>query len=101
MLAGWRGMSRKRTKQSVSAQAATKILVMRIYISNNAPNSLQAIANLAAICRECLENKFKLEVIDVLKYPLRALADGILVTPSLVKVSPSPAAKVMCCTRSE
>lgn len=68
---------------------------MRLYIANNAPNSLRAIANLEAICKEHLTDNFKLEIIDVLEYPLRALADGILVTPSLAKVSPSPAAKVI------
>ena len=35
------------------------------------------------------------EIIDVLEYPQRALADGVLVTPSLTKVSPSPSAKIV------
>jgi len=69
--------------------------VMRLYIANNAPNSVRAIANLEAICKEHLKDNFKLEIIDVLEYPLRALADGILVTPSLAKMSPSPAAKIV------
>jgi len=68
---------------------------MRLYIADNAPNSARAIANLEAICKEHLKDKFKLEIIDVLEYPQRALADGILVTPSLTKVSPSPAAKII------
>lgn len=68
---------------------------MRLYIAEGAPNSVQAVANLAAICKEHLEDKFKLEIIDVLQYPLRALADGILVTPSLAKLAPSPAAKIV------
>jgi circadian clock protein KaiB len=42
-----------------------------------------------------LKDNFKLEIIDVLEYPLRALADGIVVTPSLAKMSPSPAAKIV------
>jgi len=71
------------------------IVVMRLYIANNAPNSVRAIANLEAICKEHLKDNFKLEIIDVLEYPLRALADGILVTPSLAKMSPSPAAKIV------
>jgi circadian clock protein KaiB len=68
---------------------------MRLYIANNAPNSLRAIANLEAICKEHLKDNFKLEIIDVLETPLRALADGILVTPSLAKMSPSPATKIV------
>ena len=66
-----------------------------MYITSNAPNSVRAVANLAAICKEHLEDKFQLEIIDVLEYPLRAMADGIRVTPSLAKVSPSPAAKIV------
>jgi circadian clock protein KaiB len=94
-----RTMRRKQTKRSASGRPATSpvttTVVMRLYIANNAPNSVRAVANLAAICKEHLQDKFKLEVIDVLENPLRALAEGILVTPSLAKLSPSPAAKII------
>jgi circadian clock protein KaiB len=88
-------MRRKKTKRNASAPAVTTVVVMRLYIANNAPNSVRAIANLEAICKQHLKDNFKLEIIDVLETPLRALADGILVTPSLTKVSPSPAAKIV------
>jgi circadian clock protein KaiB len=68
---------------------------LRLYVADGAPNSVRAVANLAAICKEHLQFTFKLEIIDVLKFPLRALADGILVTPHLAKLSPSPAAKIV------
>lgn len=68
---------------------------MCLYIADSAPNSVQALANLEAICNEHLEGNFRLEVVDVLESPQRALADGILVTPSLAKLSPSPAAQVI------
>jgi len=87
-------MSRKQKDKAPKA-AVGMIVTMRLYIADNAPNSVQAVANLAAICKEHLGDKFKLEIIDVLEYPLRALADGILVTPSLTKLSPSPAATVV------
>lgn len=88
-------MRRKKKSGKSSAAAVTTEIVMRLYVANNAPNSLLAIANLAAICNEHLQNKFKLETIDVLAEPLRALADGILVTPSLAKLSPAPAVKII------
>jgi circadian clock protein KaiB len=72
-----------------------KIVVMRLYVVHSAPNSVQAIANLASICKEFLGDSFKLEIVDVLQDPLRALADGILVTPSLAKLSPAPATKIV------
>lgn len=83
------------TKTRTSDPAATTVIVLRLYIANNAPNSVRAVANLEAICREHLKDAFKLEIIDVLEYPKRALADGILVTPSLAKVAPSPTTRVV------
>ena len=50
---------------------------------------------LPIFCKEYLQDSFKLEIVDVLQFPLRALADGILVTPSLAKLSPSPTAKIV------
>ena len=88
-------MHRKKTKAKSPASAVTTAVVMRLYVVNSAPNSLLAIANLAAICKESLKDNFKLEIVDVLEQPLRALADGILVTPSLAKLSPSPAANIV------
>ena len=88
-------MRNKKTDRSASGPATATVVVMCLYIANSAPNSVRAIANLEAICNEHLKDNFKLEIIDVLEYPLRALADGIIVTPSLAKLSPSPAAKVV------
>ena len=88
-------MRRKKAKRGASGPAVTTVVVMRLYIADNAPNSIQAVANLAAICKQHLEGQFQLEIIDVIEYPLRALSDGILVTPSLAKLSPSPAAKII------
>ena len=90
-----RRMPRRKARRAAPGAAGTTVVVMRLYIANNAPNSLRAVANLDAICRQYLKDKFKLEIVDVLEYPLRALADGILVTPSLAKLSPAPAAKIV------
>jgi circadian clock protein KaiB len=88
-------MRPKKAKNRRSGRAVMAIVVMRLYIADGAPNSLKAIANLEAICKDHLGDSFELEIIDVLEFPLRALADGIVVTPSLAKLSPSPAAKVV------
>ena len=80
---------------AASVSTTTTVVVMCLYIADSAPNSLRAVANLEKICREHLVDNFKLEIVDVMEYPLRALADGILVTPSLAKLSPHPAAKVI------
>ena len=43
---------------------ATTVVVLRLYIAGGAPNSLLAIANLEAICREHLKGAHRLEVVD-------------------------------------
>ena len=88
-------MTRRRPKPRPPDPAVTTVVVLRLYIADSAPNSTRAIANLAAICKAHLGDNFELEIIDVLEYPQRALADGVLVTPSLTKVSPSPSAKIV------
>jgi circadian clock protein KaiB len=88
-------MSRSVKRDKVSETAATTAVVMRLYIAGGAPNSLLAIANLQAICREHLNGTHKVEIVDILEQPLRAMADGVLVTPSLTKVSPLPTANVV------
>jgi len=42
--------------------AATTVVLLRLYVTGRAPNSLQAIANLQAICKEHLKGSHKLEV---------------------------------------
>ena len=85
----------KKMKKGAVKEAVTTVVVMRLYIAGRAPNSVKAIANLEAICRQHLKDSYKLEIVDVCEHPRRALDDGILVTPSLAKVSPSPGANVI------
>jgi len=88
-------MPRKKAKSRKAVPALATLVVMRLYIAAGAPNSVKAVANLQAICKKHLLDGFKLEIIDVLEFPLRALADGILVTPSLSKIAPSPGTKIV------
>ena len=88
-------MARKQTKRVAADAPTSTVVVMVLYITESGPNSVQAIANLEAICEQHLKDNFRLEIVDVLEYPRRALADGIVVTPSLAKVSPLPVATVI------
>jgi len=88
-------MARKKKDRAASGPVAATAVVMVLYITDSGPNSVRAVANLEAICKEHLQDNFRLEIIDVLQYPLRALADGIVVTPSLAKLFPLPTATVV------
>lgn len=68
---------------------------LRLYIAGDTANSAQAIANLTALCQAHLLDRHEIEIVDVFLHPERALADGILMTPILIKVSPGPARRIV------
>ncbi len=70
-------------------------LSLRLYIAGNAPNSLRATANVRAICDEHFAAAHELEIVDMLAEPRRALADGIIVTPTPLKLLPLPVRRVI------
>jgi len=65
-------------------------LLLRLYVAGNGPNSSRALLNIKAICAEHFAAEHELEVVDMLKEPRRAMADGVIVTPTLLKLSPRP-----------
>jgi circadian clock protein KaiB len=77
------------------AAAPNTILALRLFVAGNAPNSLLAIANIKAICDLHFAARHEIEIVDLLKHPRRALTDGILVTPTLLKLSPLPVQRVI------
>lgn len=62
----------------------------RLYVAGTTPNSERAKVNLGALCRLHLQGRYKIEVVDIERHPERALVDGIYMTPTLIKLSPSP-----------
>ncbi len=69
--------------------------LLRLYITGNSLNSQRAIANLLRLCREELNNKYQVEIIDVLEEPARAEREKILVTPTLIKQLPPPLQRII------
>jgi circadian clock protein KaiB len=67
----------------------------RLYVADSTHNSAMALANLTAICKAHLDGPFELEVVDVFKEPNRAAADGIRMTPTLLKLTPTPVRRIV------
>lgn len=67
----------------------------RLYIAGNAGNSALAIQNLNTICRANLPGSYEIEQVDVFEEPERALADIIVMTPTLLKLSPKPVCRIV------
>jgi circadian clock protein KaiB len=62
----------------------------RLYVAGERPNSDLARANLRKICAELGDPKPLVEIVDVSREAERAMKDGIVVTPTLVRISPKP-----------
>ena len=64
---------------------------LKLYITGSSSASQRALENLQGICEEHLAGRYELEVVDLLERPGEAEAHDIALTPTLVKVEPSPA----------
>lgn len=69
--------------------AGSARLRLRLFIAGMAPNSTRAVANAQAICSQHFPGH-ELEIVDLLLDPKRAAGDRIIVTPTLIKLSPAP-----------
>lgn len=67
----------------------------RLYVAGDGTNSAKATANLAGLCRVHLAQRCTVEIVDVFQEPIRALEDGVFMTPTLLKLAPVPARKIV------
>ena len=67
----------------------------RLYVAADSLNSTQAASNLNALCKAHLAGHHEIEVVDVFKEPARAVAEGIRMTPTLLKLTPAPARRIV------
>jgi circadian clock protein KaiB len=67
----------------------------RLFVAADTQNSSQAMANLNALCRTHLSGRHEIELVDVFQEPQRALAEGIRMTPTLLKLAPPPMRRIV------
>ena len=68
---------------------------LKLYVTGHTPNSERAVANMKSICKNELEGKYQLTIIDVLEKPQLAEDEKIIATPTLIKALPPPLARVI------
>jgi circadian clock protein KaiB len=68
---------------------------LRLYVAGQSPRSVAAFDNLKRICEEQLRGRFRIEVIDLLKYPCLAKDDQILAIPTVVRKLPPPVRRII------
>ena len=63
---------------------------LRLYVSGMSSKSIRAIENIKNICKECLEGRYELEVIDIRQNPKIASIQNIFASPTLIRELPPP-----------
>jgi circadian clock protein KaiB len=68
---------------------------LRLYIAGQTPKSVLALQNITKYCKEHLEGKYSIEIIDLLQNPQLAEGDQIFAIPTLVRKFPEPLRKII------
>ena len=68
---------------------------LRLYVAGQTAKSLQAFANLKQICEKHLGDRYRIEVVDLMKNPELAKGDQIFAIPTLVRKLPEPVRKII------
>lgn len=69
--------------------------LFRVYIAGQTTNCVDALHNLKRICDEHIPGCYKIEIIDLMKFPQLAKEDNIIVVPMVVRKDPKPVYKVI------
>ena len=68
---------------------------LRLYVAGQTPKSILALSNITRYCKEHLEGRYSIEIIDLLKNPTLAEGDQIFAIPTLVRKFPEPIRKII------
>jgi len=81
--------------KSKKNSASEPVIDLRLYVAGQTPKSQAAISNLKKICSDYLEDRYTIEVVDLLKNPALARDHQILAIPTLVRSLPVPIRKII------
>ena len=68
---------------------------LKLFVTGDTVRADRAIASLRTICDEYIAGDFEIEVIDVKRDPQLAEDAKIIATPTLVRVLPEPARRII------
>jgi len=68
-------------------QGGLEIYTLRLYVAGPSARGHEALSNLRKICRDRLQGRCHIEVVDLKKNPQRAREDQILAIPTLIRES--------------
>lgn len=82
-------------KQEPGGQARDGTYVLRLFVAGDKPQSLEAKKNIEQICAAHLQGRYELTVFDVCNDFITALDHGVLLTPTLLLLSPLPSVTII------
>ena len=65
-------------------------LLLKLYVAGDGPNSAAARSNLRRLLSPMDPSSYSVEIIDCMDDPMRALEEGVLVTPTTIRCEPGP-----------
>jgi len=71
-------------------ESDSQLYVLRLYVTGATVRSMCATENIRRICKEYLQDRYDLEVIDIYQYPKLARGEQIVALPTLIKKLPPP-----------
>jgi len=83
------------TERAKTSEAQTDKWLLRLYVAGHTPKCIAAFGNLKKICAEYLDNRYQIEIIDLLDNPQLARGDQIVAVPTLVRNLPQPVRKII------
>jgi len=86
--------STKKFEQALNVSEKQKH-ILRLYVNGQTPNSRTAVMNLERICREHLDGRYQLEVIDIKEHPEAVRQEELFALPTLIKELPRPLRKLI------
>ena len=66
-----------------------------LYVVRSSSKSAEALVNLENILKEYLPGRYELEIIDIIESPLKAVSDGVIAAPTLIKWTPPPVCRLV------
>jgi circadian clock protein KaiB len=97
-VSGQPGKTRQETLNAFeAAEAASQRVkyVLRLYVAGTRTCSVHAVVNIKRICERYLAGRYRLDVVDLYQQPALAKRDDVVAAPTLVRVEPGPACRIV------
>jgi circadian clock protein KaiB len=82
-------------RRAAARRRPAKLWQLRLYVMDETPKSVTALANLKQVCERHLKGLYRITIIDLLRHPQLAKGDQILATPTVVRLLPTPVRTVI------